>query len=428
MVNDDSAAPASYYEHSVSRPPPAPALHGSIRADVCVVGAGIAGLSTALHLAARGYRVVVLEQHCVGWGASGRNGGQVLAGVACSQSKLRQLVGAADAARIWQISVDGVALVRELIQRHRIVCDWVSGHMSVAIKPRQVTELKATQSELAQLGVSDTRWLDTEQLRALLPSPRYRAGLFEPDSGHLHPLRYTLGLAQAALQAAVGFYEHSRALDYAANSQGVRVRTSNGEVLCAQLVLAGNAWLGRTAPVLARKIIGIGTHIVATEVLGEARASALIRNNAAVYDLNWVVDYFRRSADHRLLFGGRVSYSGVQLADLTRATRERMLGVFPQLADTRIEYSWGGLVDITMNRAPHFGRLTPNVWFLQGFSGHGVALATIAGQCLAEAVATTSERFDVFARIPHRDFPGGAALRRPALVLAMLWYRLRDLL
>lgn len=428
MVNDDTAAAASYYEHSAVRSAAAAPLQGSIRADICVVGAGIAGLSTALHLAGRGYQVIVLEQQRVGWGASGRNGGQVLAGVAASQDKLRALVGASDAARIWQISVEGVALTRELIRRYQIDCDWVSGHISVAIKPRQVRELKATQAELAELGAPPTRWLDAQELHAVLSSTRYRAGLFDSDTGHMHPLRYTLGLAQAARQAGVSLYEQSRALGFDAGPEGVRVRTSEGEVRCAQLMLAGNAWLGRTAPALARKIIGIGTHILATEVLGEERATALIRNNAAVYDLNWVVDYFRRSADHRLLFGGRVSYSGVTLADLTRATRERMLGVFPQLADTRIEYSWGGLVDITMNRAPHFGRLAPNVWFLQGFSGHGLALATIAGQCLAEAVATTSERFDVFARIPHRDFPGGPALRRPALALAMLWYRLRDLL
>jgi gamma-glutamylputrescine oxidase len=428
MVNDDSAAADSYYEHSTARPAQSPALQGGIRADICVVGAGIAGLSSALHLAEHGYRVVVLEQERVGWGASGRNGGQVLAGVAASQSKLHALVGAADAARIWQISVDGVALIRELIRRHQIACDWVSGHISVAIKPRQVRELKAQQDELAALGAPPTQWLERDELRAALASPRYLAGLYDTDTGHLHPLRYTLGLAQAARQAGVSLYEHSRALDYTSAASGVRVRTAAGEVHCTSLILAGNAWLGRTAPSLARKIIGIGTHIVATEILGEARASALIRNNAAVYDLNWVVDYFRRSADHRLLFGGRVSYSGVSLADLTGATRARMLSVFPQLADVRIEYSWGGLVDITLNRAPHFGRLAPDVWFLQGFSGHGLALATIAGQCVAEAITITSERFDVFARIPHRDFPGGPALRRPALALAMLWYRLRDLL
>lgn len=428
MVNDDSAAADSYYEHSTVRPAPGPLLQGSSRTGVCVVGGGIAGLSSALHLAERGYQVTLLEQQRIGWGASGRNGGQVLAGVAASQSKLQTLVGDADAARIWQISAEGVALTRALIRRHQIDCDWVSGHISVAIKPRQVAELRAQQDELAALGAPPTHWLEGEALRETLASPRYLAGLYATDTGHLHPLHYTLGLARAARQAGVMIYENARALDYLAESSGVRVRTSEGEVHCEGLVLAGNAWLRRTAPPLARKIIGIGTHIVATEVLGEARASALIRNNAAVYDLNWVVDYFRRSADHRLLFGGRVSYSGVDLADLTQATRARMLAVFPQLSDARIEFTWGGLVDITLNRAPHFGRLASNVWFLQGFSGHGVALASIAGQCLAEAVASSSERFDVFARIPHRDFPGGAALRRPALALAMLWYRLRDLI
>jgi gamma-glutamylputrescine oxidase len=182
------------------------------------------------------------------------------------------------------------------------------------------------------------------------------------------------------------------------------------------------------APALARKIIGVGTYIVATEPLGAERAQALITNNAAVTDINWVIDYFRRSSDHRLLFGGRVSYSGLDPLGTRRATRARMLKVFPQLANSKIEFSWGGLVDITLNRAPHFGRLEPDVYFVQGFSGHGIALTGLAGQLLAETIDGTHDRFDVFARIRHRDFPGGAALRRPALVLAMLWYRLRDLL
>jgi gamma-glutamylputrescine oxidase len=174
--------------------------------------------------------------------------------------------------------------------------------------------------------------------------------------------------------------------------------------------------------------MAVATYIVATEPLGEARARQLIANNAAVSDMNWVLDYFRRSADQRLLFGGRVNYSGLKSFDAPSATRTRMLKVFPQLADVRIEYAWGGEVDITLNRAPHFGRLAPNVYFLQGFSGHGIALTGIAGKLIAEAIAGTAERFDVFARIPHGNFPGGPALRRPALVLAMLYYRLRDLL
>jgi gamma-glutamylputrescine oxidase len=199
-------------------------------------------------------------------------------------------------------------------------------------------------------------------------------------------------------------------------------------VRAAHVVLAGNAYLGGLVPELHRTIMAVGTYIVATRPLGHDRARRLIANNMAVTDINWVLDYFRLSADHRLLFGGRVSYSGLDPLGTKRATRARMLRVFPQLADVDIEYAWGGYVDITMNRAPHFGRLAPNIYFLQGFSGHGMVLTGMAGRIAAEAIAGQAERFDLFARIPHRDFPGGLALRRPALVLAMLWYRLRDLL
>jgi gamma-glutamylputrescine oxidase len=259
-------------------------------------------------------------------------------------------------------------------------------------------------------------------------SDRYIAGTYDAAGGHLHPLKYTQGLTAASERAGVRVFEDSRALSYGRSSGALEVTTATGRVRCRSLALCGNAWLGPLAPALARKIMGVGTYIVATEPLGAERAAALIRNDAAVTDVNWVIDYFRRSADHRLLFGGRVSYSGLDPLGTRRATRARMLEVFPQLADVAIDQAWGGYVDITMNRAPHFGRLESDVYFLQGFSGHGIALTGIAGKLLAEAIAGTSERFDLFARIPHRDFPGGAALRRPALVLAMLWYRLRDLL
>ncbi len=208
----------------------------------------------------------------------------------------------------------------------------------------------------------------------------------------------------------------------------VRVLTEGGEVRSRHVVFCGNAWLGSTVPLLQSKIMNIGTYIVATEPLGEDRARRLIANNTAVADMNWIIDYFRRSADHRLLFGGRVNYSGLGTFDAPTATRKRMLGVFPQLEDVKIECAWGGDLDITLNRAPHFGRLASNVYFLQGFSGHGIVLTGIAGKLVAEAIAGTAERFDVFTRIPHTSFPGGAALRRPALVLAMLYYRIKDLL
>jgi gamma-glutamylputrescine oxidase len=279
-----------------------------------------------------------------------------------------------------------------------------------------------------------------EEVRSLLATQRYIGALYDSNSGHLHPLNYTLGLAAAAERAGVRIFEGSRAdgfrqsagsMTVPASVRGmgsVRIRTRRGEVRARQLVLCGNVYLGDAAPFLAAKIMAVATYIVATEPLGQERARQLIANNAAVSDMNWVLDYFRLSADHRLLFGGRVNYSGLASFDAPAATRARMLQVFPQLADVRIDYSWGGHVDITMNRAPHFGRLASNIYFLQGFSGHGIALTGIAGKLVALAIAGTAERFDVFAKIPHRNFPGGTALRRPALVLAMLYYRLKDML
>lgn len=420
----------SYYAASANPAPERPSLKGSVDCDVCVIGAGIAGCSTALHLAEQGLAVVLLEEHRVGWGASGRSGAQALYGVAAGQRKLERLLGPGDARVVWDVSVEGLALLRGLIERFSIECDLTPGHLSAAVKARHVRELESEVHELRdRYGYSSVRYVPREELRALLATERYLGALYDGNSAHLHPLNYTLGLAAAAERLGVRIFEGTRAAGFtAANAAQVRVRTAAGEVRARHLALCGNVYLGATAPRLAHKIMAVATYIVATEPLGAGRARELIANNAAVSDMNWVLDYFRRSADHRLLFGGRVNYSGLTSFDAPSATRARMLRVFPQLEDVHIEYSWGGDVDITLNRAPHFGRLAPNVFFLQGFSGHGIALTGIAGKLLAEAITGTASRFDVFARIAHGNFPGGPALRRPALVLAMLYYRLRDLL
>jgi gamma-glutamylputrescine oxidase len=419
----------SYYAASAHAAPQWPALEEALECDVCVVGGGIAGCSTALHLAERGLSVVLLEEHRVGWGASGRSGAQAIQGVACGQLKLERLIGARDARLVWDVSIEGLALMRELIARCGIDCDWSDGHLQVAVRQRHVRELEGELKELHErYQYASVRYVAREELRALLASDRYLGGLYDSNSGHLHPLNYPLGLARAAHAHGTRIFEGTRALAYSPGASQVRVQTPRGEVRARFLAFCGNVYLGATVPQLASKIMAVATYIVATEPLGAERARALIANNAAVSDLNWVLDYFRRSADHRLLFGGRVNYSGLRSFDAPGATRARMLAVFPQLKDVRIEYAWGGEVDITLNRAPHFGRLAPNVYFLQGFSGHGIALTGIAGKLVAETITGTAARFDVFARIPHGSFPGGAALRRPALVLAMLWYRIKDLL
>ncbi len=429
MSESEPAAHApSWYAASASAFAPLPRLQGDEQADVVVLGAGLTGLSTAIELAERGYKVIVLEAQRVGWGASGRSGGQLIFGYGCDISKIASLIGKEDARRLFDWSVEGVDLVAERIAKYQIACDLRRGHAHAAIKPRHVDELKAWQADLAEhYGYEGLQLWDRERLQQNLATERYRALLFDPRSGHLQPLDYTLGLARAALALGVRIYEGS-AVTAVESGTEVRFRTRNGSVRANFGVLAGNAWLNGLVPELERRIMPVGTYICATEVLGERRARGLISNDMAVADINFVLDYFRLSSDYRMLFGGRVSYSRLPPRGLGARMRQRMVDVFPQLGDVRLEYVWGGYVDITMNRAPHWGRLQPNLYFAQGYSGHGIAATGLAGRVIAEAIIGQAERLDIFARIPHHEFPGGKLLRTPALVLAMLWYRMKDYL
>jgi len=418
----------SYYAASAHPSPVRPALDGDVHTDVCVVGGGITGCSTALDLAERGYQVVLLEARRIGWGASGRSGGQAIFGFGTSQKAIVAMAGLEAARRMWDISVEALALLRRRAAEHSIDCDLHWGHLHVAIRERQRRELQQLQRELEECyGYGGTELLDRAGVESLLATHRYRAGLFDPGSGHLHPLNYTLGLARAAETAGARIHE-STLVTSIKPGDTVRVVTPRGTVSARHVVLARGGYLEGLRTPADWRVMPVGTYVVSTEPLGEERIRALVRENYAVADVNFALDYFRRSEDHRLLFGGRVSYSGINESDSGRATRARMLKVFPQLADARLDHVWGGYVDISMNRAPDFGRLAPNVFYLQGFSGHGIAMAGMAGRLAAEVVTGQAERFDLFARLPHQVFPGGRLFRTPALVLGMLWYRLRDLL
>ena len=419
--------PPSWYATSTASLQQQPMVEGDIDADVCILGAGYVGLSTALELAEAGYRVVVLEGERIGWGASGRNGGQALVGFGCGETKLAALIGRDDARKLFDWSCEGMRLIRTRRERYSIDCDWRDGHATVAIKPRQIVELQNWQRELENDYGYSMSWWNREQLREQLDSPRYLGGLYDTNAGHLHPLKYAMGLGRAALAAGVRIFETSQVLRM---THGARptLHTAHGTVSCDFAVLAGNALVKGVSPALDRKIMPVGTYIAATAPLGAERAQALIRNDMAVADTNWALDYFRLSSDHRLLFGGRASYSNFQPPNLGWVMTRRMRTVFPQLADIGFDYVWGGTIDISLNRAPHWGRIGPNVYFAQGFSGHGVAATQLAGRVIAEAIRGQNERLDVFARIAHHDFPGGRAFRTPMLVAAMAWYKLRDAL
>ena len=415
----------SWYASSIAVPAPRPTLRRQQQADVVILGAGFTGLNAAISLAERGLEVVVLEAERVGWGASGRNGGQALVGFGCDQQVLENLAGQQQARLLFDHSRHGLELLKQRIARYGIDCQWRAGAADVAISARQAGQLQAQAERMARLYDYPLQYWDRAQLRGQLDSPRFIAGLFDANAGHLHPLRHALGLARAAQQLGVRIYEHStvNAIEHGRN---VTLHTAHGRIKAPFAVIAGNALLNGIAPALEKRIMPVGTYVGATPPLGAQRARALIANDMAVADVNWALDYFRLSADHRLLFGGMASYSAIPPPGLQAAMTRRMHTVFPQLADVALEQVWGGMIDITRNRAPHFGRIADNVYFAQGFCGHGVAATGMAGDLIARAITGQAEGLDAFASLKHRPFPGGRLLRRPLLIAAMSWYKLRD--
>ncbi len=429
LDSDTQLNQTSYYEASARRDPVSEPLLGDASADVVVVGAGYAGLSAAIELAKRGYAVVVLEADRICSGASGRNGGQAIVGYASGQEPFEQQLGKDHARQAWALSVESMDLLDQRIAEFQIDCDQVSGYLYVADSERKARALEADMQTLQRDYGFTVDFKRGAEVQRHIQSPRYCASAYERRSGHLHPLKYGLGLARAARSFGVRIFEQSALLDIARGAT-LTAKTARGSVRAQWAVLAGNCTLGeygpRVAPEIAPRIMPVGTYMIGTAPLGAGLCERLIPGNAAVCDNNFVLDYFRFSADRRMLFGGRVSYSTRTPASLSELMARRMGQVFPALKDVPVEFVWGGFVDISMNRAPDFGRLGSNLFYLQGFSGHGVALTGMAGKVVAEAVAGQAERFDVFAKLQHRNFPGGALLRTPSLVLGMAWHQLKD--
>ena len=419
--------PGSYYVATADRLAPQPPLAGAVRADVAIVGAGYTGLGAALALASRGLSVVVLEAAEIGSGASGRNGGQIHSGHRRDQDYLEKVVGAADAMALWRLSEDAKAHLKALIADHAIACDLKRGMLTVDHKPGYVAHSHAYAEKLAsRYGYPHLEIVDKPELQAMLGAPAYHGGIIDHDGGHLHPLNFALGIAKAALAQGARIFEQTKALRYDTVGGRARVDTAQGSVTADWLLMAGDGYLSGLDGTVEARVMPINNFILATEPLSREEARGLIRDDVAVADSRFVVNYFRLSADRRLLFGGGENYRAGYPPDLKAFVRHHMLKVFPQLAQKRIDHAWGGTLGITTTRLPLVRRLAPNVLTASGYSGLGVMLAPYFGKILGDAVAGALGEFDRLAKLPAPPFPGGRLLRWPTLVAAMSYFALRD--
>ena len=417
----------SYYAHSCKdRLTHHPVLQGDLQCEVLVIGAGFSGLHTALRLAEAGRRVILLEASRVAWAASGRSGGQAILGWSCDMPPLEKALGIERARRLWDGMTWAAHELRELPQRHGFDCDYRHGHLWTAVLPRRVALLHEWQEEAAyKWGHRALQFVSREQMPQWVASERYRAGLYDPEAGHLNPLKLALGLAEAFVRAGGQIFEQSRALSQDVHGDGYRVRTGQGSVQADTLVLACNTYIDRLEPRLARRILPVGTYQIATEPLGAERAEALLPRNACVTDNQFVLDYFRRTPDHRLLFGGGCTYLGGLPKDMAAATRPFLERVFPQLSGVSIDFAWGGHIDVTCSRTPDIGGENGRYW-LQGFSGHGVLPTLAAARAVADAILGNSDELALYQGLRNPQFPGGELLAAPLEAVGKAWYRLRD--
>ena len=421
---------ASYYAATCHPQSSYPTLKSEIKADVCVIGGGFSGLNTAIELAERGLKVVLLEAHKIGWGASGRNGGQLIRGVGHDVDQFGDVIGEEGVRQLKLMGLEAVEIVRERVAKYQIDCDLTWGYCDLANKPKEFDGFAKEAEELRSLGYRHPlELIDADQIGSVIGSPNYAGAMLDMGSGHLHPLNLAQAEAAIAQSLGVQLFEDSPATRLEYGPQ-VKIHTAHGKVCASTLVLGCNAYLNGLDTQLSGKVLPAGSYVIATEPLSEALAGQLIPRNTAMCDQRVAVDYFRLSADRRLLFGGACHYSGRDPAEIAAYMRPKMLKVFPQLKDVKIDYQWGGMIGIGANRLPQIGRLQkhPNVFYAQAYAGHGLNATHLAGKLLGEAISGQhSGGFELFAKVPHITFPGGKHLRSPLLALGMLWHRFKEL-
>ncbi|TNE56779.1 MAG: FAD-dependent oxidoreductase [Alphaproteobacteria bacterium] len=419
--------PPSYYAATRNDDHRYPVLEEHVEVDVCVIGGGFSGLSTALHLTQKGYKVALVEQCRVGWGASGRNGGQVIGGFGSQTQKAIDKQHGQELGQVfWEMGVECCDIVRDHVARFNIDCDLTWSYYDAAARPNELRDLEASMEDEIRRGYPHKQALiSSDETRQYVGTNRYIGGLTNEGWGHCHPLNLARGEAKALADLGGLIFEGSEAKNITYGARPT-ITTDKGQVTADFLVFCGNAYLGDLQPQLSWKVLPAGSYIIATEPLDEDLANKLLPTRAAVCDQRFVLDYYRMSADRRILFGGGTTYHGGHPKDIIARMRPKMLRVFPELENTKIDYAWGGNMAMTLSRSPHVGRLADNVYFTQGYSGHGLAPSHITGKIIAEAIAGQAERFDIFSSLTHLPFPGGKYLRQPTLFVGMLYVKLRD--
>ena len=429
LTQNDTAGeyPNSYYAATTKLLPRFPSLQEDLTCDVCVVGGGYTGLSTALSLSEKGYKVILLEAHRVAFGASGRNGGQVCSGQRWDVTELKNSFGLEKTKMLWAIGEAAKNEVRDRIKKHNINCDYAPGIIHAELRKKSLTGCMAEVSQLkSDHGYDEIKYLDQTSIQSLLGTNKYVGGTLDMGAGHLHPLKYGIGLARATKKSGVKIFEESRVRKIEKGST-IKIKTENKKIIRAKfLVLGCNGYIGKLESEVASHVMPINNFICVTEPLGKQKAETLIKRNLAVADSKFVVNYYRLTPDFRLLFGGGENYKYSFPKNISAKVRASMIDIYPQLEKTKIDYSWGGTLAVTMNRLPDFRRINSNIFSASGYSGQGVAMATMAGRVISEVIRGQSEKFDILSDLPTPRFPGGTILRWPLMALAMLWYSTRD--